>query len=424
MLMFRAAVAAAVVVLGAQAPVHAAEPLTLDDAFARVIDTHPDLVVLRHSQAALAADVDLAAQRPAFTLGASAENVLGTGAASGVNGVELTLSLASVLERGDKRGARVALAQRRLDGIELQREGKRLDVLAEVARRYLDAASAQAIERVTREDLAQREKIVAAAAKRVAAGGAPESVQLAADAARLRVASNVEQAQRRQQMEKRRLAVLWGGTDAEFDLAAVDLAQLPPVPDYRDLVQRLANTPELRRFADQSRLREARLQLARSASKPDLEWQVGVRRLQAESDWGLIGSVAIPLGSARRAEPAIRAAEAELAAVDLEREGESRALQATLSEACGQLDLAVATARQIDEALLPQLQRAEAAAERAYRAGALGYLEWAQLQTDTTAARRERLDAGLAAHRALIELQRLTGETFRVPGNTTTDSTP
>ena len=424
MLMFRAAFAAAVVVSGAQARVHAAESLSLDDTFVRVIETHPDLAVLRHSQDALAAGVDLAAQRPTFTFGASVENVLGTGAASGVNGAELTLSLASVLERGDKRAARVALAQRQLDAVELRRDGKRLDLLAEVARRYLDAASAQAIEGVTRDDLAQRETIVAAAAKRVAAGGAPESVQLAAEAARLRVVASLEQAQRQQQIAKRRLAVLWGGADADFDLAALDVARLPPLPAYRDLVQRLAETPELRRFADETRLREARLQLARSATKPDLEWQVGVRRMQNESDWGLVGSVAIPLGSARRAEPGIRAAEAELAAIALEREGEQRVLQATLAEAWGQLDLAIATARRIDDALLPQLQRAEAAAERAYRAGALGYLEWAQLQTDTTAARRERLDASLAAHRALIELQRLTGETFRVSGDASTEATP
>ena len=423
MLMFRAAFAAAAVVLGALAPVHAAEPLSLDDAFARVIDTHPDLAVLGLSRAALDAEIDLAAQRPAFTVGASAENVFGTGSASGVGGAELTLSLASVLERGDKRVARVALAQRRLNGLALQREGKRLDLLAEVARRYLDATSAQAIERVTRDDLAQRERIVAAAAARVAAGGAPESVQLAAEAARLRIAAQVDEAQRRQQIAKRRLAVSWGGTDADFELAAGDLAPLPPVPDYRDLVQRLADTPELRRFADQSRLREARLQLARSAAKPDLEWQVGVRRLQDGSDWGLLGSVAIPLGSAARAQPGIRAAEADLAAVELEREGEQRALEATLAEAWGQLDLAVATARQIDDTLLPQLQRAESAAERAYRAGAASYLEWAQLQTDTTQARRERLDASLAAHRALIELQRLTGETF-LAVDATTDTHP
>jgi cobalt-zinc-cadmium efflux system outer membrane protein len=131
----------------------------------------------------------------------------------------------------------------------------------------------------------------------------------------------------------------------------------------------------------------------------------------------------MPLGGAARAAPEIRVAEAELAAIDFERDAHARTLQATLADAWGRLDEAIATARAIDERLIPQLLRAEAAAERAYRAGALSYLEWAQLQTDTSQARRERLDAGLQAHRALIELQRLTGQTFAV-GAPSQDSTP
>ena len=53
---------------------------------------------------------------------------------------------------------------------------------------------------------------------------------------------------------------------------------------------------------------------------------------------------------------------------------------------------------------------AESAAERAYRAGAISYLEWAQLQSERTAARKQQLEVALDARRALIELQRLTGE--------------
>ena len=62
--------------------------------------------------------------------------------------------------------------------------------------------------------------------------------------------------------------------------------------------------------------------------------------------------------------------------------------------------------------VLPKLAKAEAAAERAYRAGAISYLEWAQLQSESTTARKQRLDAALEAQRALIEIQRLTGESF------------
>jgi cobalt-zinc-cadmium efflux system outer membrane protein len=411
---FRAACAVAVALLGAAAPVRAIETLSLDGAFERVIATHPELALLRLARERLQADAERAAQTPPLTVVAEVENLLGSGAASGLQSAELSLSLASLLERGGKRGARIALAERELEGVALLRDGRQLDLLAEVARRYLDALAVAALAELSQADLVRRRVMVEAAASRLAAGAATESTHLAAEAARLRVEAELEQFRRREQMAKRRLAILWGGADVPIELASADLTVLPVVPDYAELQQQLAMTPALRRFAHAERIQEARLQLARSTRVADLSWQVGMRRLQADSDWALIGSVSLPLGSARRAAPAIRADEAELAAIDYEREGQQRALESTLAQAWGELDLAVASAHQIDERLLPLLLRAEAAAERAYRRGALDYLDWAQLRSDSIAAQRERLSASLAAHRALIEIQRLTGRSFTV----------
>ena len=86
------------------------------------------------------------------------------------------------------------------------------------------------------------------------------------------------------------------------------------------------------------------------------------------------------------------------------------ALYATLVEAHGRYQLARLEVARLRDEVLPTLARAEAAAERAYRAGAASYLEWAQLQSERTASRRQQLEVALDAQRALIELQRLTGQ--------------
>ena len=123
--------------------------------------------------------------------------------------------------------------------------------------------------------------------------------------------------------------------------------------------------------------------------------------------------ISIPLGGDARAAPAIRAAEAELAALDFERVGTERALEATLLEASSRMDAAVLQARHIDAVLLPKLgDSASTAMAKAYRAGASSYLDWAQVQSEIVAAQRERIESGVAAQRALIELQRLTGQSF------------
>jgi cobalt-zinc-cadmium efflux system outer membrane protein len=69
-------------------------------------------------------------------------------------------------------------------------------------------------------------------------------------------------------------------------------------------------------------------------------------------------------------------------------------------------------AERLRNEVLPRLERAAAQSERAYRAGALSYLEWAAVQTDITTSRFALLEARLGAQRALIELQRLTADSW------------
>lgn len=408
---FRAVFAAAVVAFGAIAPTHAAAPLRLEDAFQRVIEFHPDLAVWRARRGALQAERDVAAQPHPVTANLSLENAPGTGNASGFRQAELTLSLASVLERGGKRQARVEVAAQQLDATAVLQEAKCVDLLAEVARRYLDVVVAGAEARLAAADVAQRERTLEAASKRVQAGGAPESVRLAALAAKQRAESDLKRAERAHMVAKRRLSLLWGeAVVASFDVTASDFERLPEVVPYDDLKQLLAQNPDLKVFAHEARIREARLRFAQAARSRDVAWQVGIRRLQDGADWALVGNVSVPLGSVQRAEPAIRAAAAELDALSLERDATRLGLEAALAEAYGRIETAIAEANQFDRTLLPTLREAESSAEQAYRRGALSYLEWAQLQSDTIAIQHQRLAASVEAHRALIELQRLTGE--------------
>ena len=150
-----------------------------------------------------------------------------------------------------------------------------------------------------------------------------------------------------------------------------------------------------------------------------------MRRLQATDDMALVGSISMPLGASRRAQPEIRAAEAELTALEIERESKGLSLYSTLAEAHGRYLTAQLEVDRLGTDVLPKLAKAEAAAERAYRAGAISYLEWAQLQSERTAARKQQLDAALEAQRALIEIQRLTGAPFvAAPTQATQGGTP
>ena len=407
-----AALAACVVALAVALPTHAAAPLSLDDAFARVADTHPQLRLFDARNDVLRAELERATLGPALVAGAELENAFGTGEASGLGGAELTLTLASVLERGGKLDARRILANSRIDALAVEREAQRLDLLAEVARRYLDIVAAQQQARIAALDVAQRQGTVAAARERHVAGASPESVVFTAQAALARAELDKARAEERADAARQHLAALWGERAPGFSVVGQDVTALPAIAGFDVLEDWLERTPELAQFVGERRIREARLQLARSEATPDVDWQVGVRRLQESGDFGLVGSISMPLGTRSRAQPGIRAAEAELAALSVEREAKGLALYSTLAEAHGRYRVARIEVRRLGEDVLPRLAKAEAAAAQAYRAGAASYLEWATLQAEHTDARRQQLDAALAAHRALVEIQRLTGQPF------------
>lgn len=383
--------------------------LTLDDAFVRVARIHPGLRLLGARTEVLLAERDQVALKPPLRASLELENAPGT---EGFDQAEVTLGLAGVLERGGKLDARRALAQGRIDALSVQREAQRLDLLAETARRHLAIAGAQAAADIARFDIAQRTRTVAAARQRLQAGASPESVVLGAQAALAKAELGLARATQQERSATQHLAALWGERDPGFTVAAADPLALPELAPLHDLTGHLERTPELARFVDEHRLAEARLQLARTAATPDLDWQLGVRRLQEGDDVALVAGVSLPLGAAQRARPEIRAAEALLETVAIEREAQDIALYSTLVDAHGRYRVAELEVRRIADEVLPMLARAEGAAGRAYRAGATSYLEWAQLQSEHTAMRRQQLDAALDAQRALIEIQRLTGQPF------------
>ena len=265
---------------------------------------------------------------------------------------------------------------------------------------------------IAQVDIAERQRTVAGAKQRLQAGASPESVVLTAQAAQARAELDRARAEQRLVAARQHLAALWGQRNPGFEIVSADPLVLPQIADFSVLADLLERTPELNQFVGERRIREARLQLARSEVRADLDWQIGVRRLQETDDTALVGSVSMPLGASRRAEPEIRAADAELASLEIEREAKGLSLYSTLAEAHGRYRVAQVEVQRLQDDVLPKLAKAEAAAERAYGAGAISYLEWAQLQSERTNARKQQLDAALEAQRALIEIQRLTGQAF------------
>ena len=415
--------AAFAVALALAVPASAQTPLTLDEALRRVSDAHPDLRLIAARAEALDAARDIAALRPATTLETSLENIAGSGDARGLGGAEFTLGLAFVFEHANKRAARTAVIDSRIDALAAEREVRRLDLLAEVARRYLDAMAAHWRGTIAQHDAQQRGNARDAARRRFKAGAAPESSALAAEAALARAELAHASAQLGELNAVRHLTTLWGEPEPDAALASGEPPALPALEPFDVLLARLDQSPDLARLADAHRIADTRLRLAQTDARSDISWQVGLRRLQDTRDVALVAGLSVPLGTAHRAEPSIRKARLERDALEIERESTTRALRATLIEATGRYALAREEVRRLDADVLPRLIAATDAAARAYRAGAGDYLDWSQLQSEAIDAHFQRVDATTAGLVALIEIQRLAGLPIRFAAADETAST-
>src|SRR3546814_13827202 len=82
---------------------HAAEPLRLEEAVARSLETNPILAAEAAEVRAVEARAQRAAMTTQFGVGGELGNFGGTGAAGGRRSAELTLRLSRVIEVGGKR---------------------------------------------------------------------------------------------------------------------------------------------------------------------------------------------------------------------------------------------------------------------------------------------------------------------------------
>ena len=390
-----------------------ASPLTLRQAIDAALSGNPELAVFAFEFRAEDARTQQASLRPAPELSTDIENILGSGEASGTNSAEFTLALSQVIELGGKRDARVSVAQARRSAIEVDRQIRQLDVLAEVTRRYIAVGSLQEHVRLAGIGRALAQKTIAGAEKRVNAAKSPhvelDRAHIALDRARLveqRTAAQLEAA-------RKQLAATWGESTPiidgrPFGEVVADLYKLQSVDDFQELLARLDANTDFLRFASEARVRDAELRLATTLRKPDVTLGGGMRRLEATQDQAFVASISMPLFSGRRATSVIAESRAVRERVDVDRQIAAIKAKTTLYELHSELGLAVLEARTLMNDTLPRSREALTETEYAYERGRYSYLELVDAQREYLSVESELIDAATAAHLMRAEIERLT----------------
>ena len=387
---------------------HAAESLRLEEAVARALQANPTL----QAEAARLQAVRNRANREAlpapYVVGGELENVAGSGGLSGTGSAETTLRIGRVLELGGKRAARQALGGAEVDLQSNAAALARVDIASSTALRFIQVAADQEHIEHADERVQQAERTRREVARWVQAARNPDSDLRAAEIAVADAELEREQAGQALAASKARLAASWGALKPDFERVQADLGALPALDDFDVLAARLPATAQQRSSEFEARTIEARRRVAVASARPDLNVSLGVRRLEATDDQGLVMSVSVPLGNRRRSDFSVAEADADLASLQARTEAAHIERRQQLFDLYQSLQQAQSEVASLRQRMLPKAEEAARLTRRGFEAGRFSFLSLAQAEKTLFDLREREVEAAARYHTLLVEVERLT----------------
>ena len=396
---------------GACARARAAETLTLGRALERVAAHNPTLAAQAAHSEATRARAARQALAPALTLGTEIENFAGSGEMRGVDTAESTVRVTRVIELGGKRAGRRVLGEAEIALADHALASMRLDVMSLTTQRFMEVIADQerlvlAAERVALAELTRREvdRVVRSARN-------SETDLRMAEIASADAELEQEHAEHELRAARVTLAATWGARQPDFDSATMPLEPLPEAEPFDAWAARLPASSTVRELDLESDAAAARERLAAAEARPDLAMSLGVRRLEAFDEQGLVMSLSLPLGTSSRARHARAEMRAESAAVSLRREAQEIDGYQQLFEHYQELGHARTEFQALSESMIPKARAALEVATRGFEMGRFPFSTLSQAQETLFELRRRRIDAAVRYHTLFAGLRRLVAAT-------------
>lgn len=328
----------------------------------------------------------------------------------GKPGRSTSLEISQLIETGGKRSARIRAAGLGRDIATAEYDAKRIDVMTRVSQAFVDVLAAQRRKQISDQAVALAAQAADAVGKRVTAGKVSPveetKAKLEAGAARI----EAEQATRELASARKRLSAFWGNATPRFTEASGDLELLVVVPSLDTLEQRARSSPERMRAIAEVARRGALLDGEKAKRYPDFTLGAGVKRTLDTRENLPLFTFSMPLPIFDRNQGSLREA---LKRVDKARDEQSMIdtrLQSELGQTFERLKAIEMELTTLRDELLPGAKSAFDAATTGYQLGKFGFLDALDAQRTLFRSNQQYVKALAEYHRAIADLERLTGE--------------
>lgn len=385
---------------------------SLVEALRRAEAGNPALHAQAYATRSTDALIAQAGARPNPALSIALENFAGSGAFRGFDGIETTVQLGQVFERGGKRAKRVAVARSGREIASQEFAVRRAELLAAAAAAYVDVLTANSRTEQTARSLALARETAGVISTHVQAASTSSVESARARAALATARAEHTRAESTRAQTYASLAATWGGPPD--DLPRVPgLPQVPgALPDREALLAQLSSHPRNELHQATIDARRAELQLARSTSAQDVTVAGGLRSLRASGDAAFVAGVSVPIAFRNQNEGAIRSARETLAGAEQSTRALDAELRAAFSAAWEALLLAHTVARDLRADALPAMEEALVIVRRAHTQGEASLLDVLDAHRALNWLNRDVLEAEAAFAAALVRLDSLTDPTF------------
>lgn len=396
--------------------------ITLRKALSLALVKNPELAAFSWEVRAQEARALQAGLFPNPELSIEAENFGGSSVAQGFSTAENTVALSQIIKLGGKRkkrSRRVTLNQK-LAGWDY--ETKRLAVLTEVTKLFVEVLAAQERLVLTGQLVNLSERVYSAVTERVKTGKVSPVEETRAWASLSTVRIESERSKRKLESAIKRLAYTWGSSSGTSIQAIGELEDIEPIPSAEQLVQVVSQNPDIGRWNDEISQRQAALELEKSRRIPDLSFSGGSRRLNETDINAFVLEMSLPLTFFNRNQGSIMEAHYRVAKAEEERRTAELGVLSRLAESYESLIISYSEATALRNDVLPSVESAFDAVIAGYDQGKFGYLDVLDAQRTLFEARDQYIEMLATYHKAKADMERLIGQSIDSVGKSTEEN--
>ena len=378
-----------------------AEPVTLDEAIAKAIAAAPSIRANEAAVAAAQAGRVQAGVRPNPTVTVEGENLVGSGPYNVFGQAEITGTYSQTIERGGKRDARVAYAERDVSVAEASSRVARLELVSAVQREFLNVVIAGYVVEIAETRLGVEVEMQQEALRRVRGYKDPLFVETSASARVTQARLNLIEAQARQQGMRAALAAYWNGDVEDVETVGEVMSGIPAARELAAADAELAQAEVARA--------SAAVILEQTRARPDYTVSGGARFLRGTNDVALAAGVTIQLGRYDRNQGNIARAQAEKLRIEFTAEAQRLDKLRRLVSLGAEADAARARGDAIVREVYPQTTKALRQVRDGYARGGFTFRDMQGAADAIIQAQAEWLNAVIRYRDLQTEIDRLTG---------------